>query len=391
MITKKTIAILITFLYMIMITPLTILASYSDSITRENHIQTGDIHIDLKEYQIDSTGKESKYQFDNPVLPGDTISKIPRITNLAEPCYIRVHLTFPKDETNPISSLTAENLNGISKKWIKIQDYYYYSDILNTKESIDFFHSVHIPENWGNEHSSQELEIAIQVDAIQAHNFSPDFSSESPWGNQEIEICAHNQYEPSIKHPYQSMYVEFEGNSHKLITVSEDFFANLRQLMPGDLLSDEITLRNTTNTDAEFFFRTEIPSSITPDALELLEQISLEIILNEQVLYCGNLKSSSLETPISLGTYKKGETGTFTFSLFLPETAKNAYALRETSVKWIFSVKNEELKISTPASVKTSDSLLFEGYLLLLFFSMFLFGSFIIYKNKRRRTLYVDS
>lgn len=381
--TKKNIFLLMILMGLFWVTPLHVSASYSDSLTVENHIQTGDINIQLEEYQVDSEGNESIYDFNGSVLPGDIISKIPRITNLAEPCYIRVHLTFPKPETQTLSGLSAQNLQGISEKWIPIQDYYYYPDILNTGEVLDFFQSIQIPSDWKNEYANQTLEISIQVDAIQAKNFSPDFSSDAPWGDQIVEICAHNQSEPVIKHPYESMYIEFEGNSHKLLTVSEDFFSNLGQLMPGDILSDKLTLKNTTSSNAEFFFRTALPDALPEKALDLLEQISLEITLDEELLYRGNLKSTSLEEAVSLGIYESGETGCFQFTLSIPKSLNNAYALRETSVKWIFSVENEELEITTPPPVKTGDSQDISQYLILLLLSAFLFGSFTLYRRRK--------
>ena len=181
----KNFFLFISFFCLLLVTPHSVSASYSDSLSVENHIQTGDIHIQLEEYQTDASGRESRYDFDGLVLPGDTISKIPRITNLAEPCYIRIYMTFPDTQTD-ISGLSAENLDGISEKWIQIQDYYYYPEVLNTNESLDFFQAIHIPANWENEHTGQTLEISLQVDAIQAQNFSPDFTSDTPWGDQII-------------------------------------------------------------------------------------------------------------------------------------------------------------------------------------------------------------
>lgn len=378
----KNFFLFISFFCLLLVTPHSVSASYSDSLSVENHIQTGDIHIQLEEYQTDASGRESRYDFDGLVLPGDTISKIPRITNLAEPCYIRIYMTFPDTQTD-ISGLSAENLDGISEKWIQIQDYYYYPEVLNTNESLDFFQAIHIPANWENEHTGQTLEISLQVDAIQAQNFSPDFTSDTPWGDQIIEICAHNQSEPSLKNPYESMYVEFEGNSHKLITVSKDFFSNLGKMMPGDILTDEIILRNTTNSNAEFFFQTAVPESTSSEALDLLELISLEITLDQEPIYTGNLRAASLEDPISLGTYGKGESRIFQFTLSLPKTATNIYALRKTSVKWIFSVKNEELTISTPSPVKTGDTMTPFHYLILLLSSLFLAGCFAVYQKRK--------
>lgn len=375
--------LLLTLMGLTLTTPLHVSAAQSDSLTVENHIRTGDINIELKEYQIDENGKEQLYTFDDYVLPGDCISKIPRITNLAEPCYIRVLLTFPEPESSQIQGLSVEQLQGISDRWIYKGGYYYYPDILNTGDSIDFFKSVSIPSSYKNEYAKKELSLSIQVDAIQSQNFTPDFSSDTPWGTQMIEICAHNQANPKIQNPYQSLYVEYEGNSHKLITASDDFFSNLSTLMPGDTLSDELLLKNTTNSEAEFFFHTQVPDTLSDEALQLLDQLTLEIFLDGELLYRGSLKSTVLEDRISLGIYKSGDTKRFRFAISMPETLTNTYALRETSIKWIFSVENEELIISTPPPVKTGDSLDAKRYFVLMILSTFMFGTYAIYQKRK--------
>lgn len=372
-----------TLLFLTLATPLTIPAAQSDSLTVENHIQTGDINIKLEEYQVNANGKEEKYSHEGYVLPGDNISKIPRITNLAEPCYIRILLTFSSPKNSSLPGLSINNLHGFSDTWIAAGDYYYYPNILDTDDTLDIFQSVQIPSDYANEYAEQELGISIQVDAIQSQNFTPDFTSQTPWGDQIIEICAHNQTEAFIKNPYVSHYVEYEGNSHKLVTASKDFFSNLGHIMPGDTLSDELVLKNTTNSDAELFFRTELPANLSEAALQLLEKIRLEIYLESELLYCGNLKAQVLDKNHSLGIYKSGESQILTFKLHMPESLTNTYALREASVKWIFSVKNEELTISTPPPVKTGDTSAIAPYVTLLILSAFLLVTFSILKRKK--------
>ena len=159
--------LLFTCISLALTTPLHVFAAQSDTLTVENHIQTGDINIELKEYQIDANGNESIYDFDDYVLPGDSISKIPRITNLAEPCYIRVLLTFPSPQNSELPGLSIEQIQGLSEKWIYKHGYYYYPDILQTGDSIDFFQSVHIPSDFKNEYAQKELSLSIQVDAVQ--------------------------------------------------------------------------------------------------------------------------------------------------------------------------------------------------------------------------------
>ena len=64
-------------------------AYYQDSVSVQNHISTGDINIGIQEYQ-EINGKETEYDLaeNRIVLPSEVVSKIPRITNYAETCYV---------------------------------------------------------------------------------------------------------------------------------------------------------------------------------------------------------------------------------------------------------------------------------------------------------------
>lgn len=400
-------------------------AYYSDSITVENRIQLGDIDISLEEYCLDENQKEQVYDQNIQVLPGDTVSKIPRITCLTEPCYIRALITHSspvinntvtddiitedtttegtttRDTTTEDTTtedtiscdsfqiqadeypdiLTDENIFGLSESWIKIGDYYYYKNILNPKESADLFQGVFIPYEWDNEHAEQKLNLNIQIDAVQAEHFTPDFSSDQPWGNEEIEVCAHSGDRSALVNPYTTMYVEFEGNSHKLVAVPKDFFSNLGQAMPGDLLNDTVTLKNTTEDEVELLFHTALPETLTEDQKSLLTKIELAIFLDGDKLYEGNLEAASLSSDISLGKYQSQENKEFTFSLTVPAELKNQYALADTVVRWVFSVQQDGK--ATP--VGTGDTMMFLPFLFLGGGGLLLLGIYFILIIRQKR------
>ena len=390
-------------------------AYYSDSITVENRIQLGDIDISLEEYCLDENQKEQVYDQNIQVLPGDTVSKIPRITCLTEPCYIRALIThsspvidntvtddiITEDTTTEDTTtedtiscdsiqiqadeypdiLTDENIFGLSESWIKIGDYYYYKNILNPKESADLFQGVFIPYEWDNEHAEQKLNLNIQIDAVQAEHFTPDFSSDQPWGNEEIEVCAHSGDRSALVNPYTTMYVEFEGNSHKLVAVPKDFFSNLGQAMPGDLLNDTVTLKNTTEDEVELLFHTALPETLTEEQKSLLTKIELAIFLDGDKLYEGNLEAASLSSDISLGKYQSQENKEFTFSLTVPAELKNQYALADTVVRWVFSVQQDGK--ATP--VGTGDTMMFLPFLFLGGGGLLLLGIYFILIIRQKR------
>lgn len=343
-------------------------AYYQDSVTVSNHISTGDVNIGIQEYEKDGDSEKS-YQgpADGIVLPSQTVSKIPRITNYAETCYIRVKTTYTSEAPEPTATvegdaevpdvdhdseaepeteyiLSDEELAGISDAWVQHGEYYYYTQPLKNGESADFFQSVTIPSVWSSKASDRELGLTVTAEAVQAANFTPNFDSESPWGDTEIEQCVHetDNSVTEVTQKYTAMSVTYEGAARNLVAAPEDFFQNLQTAMPGDTISDSFQLSNTTATDAEFFFRTETPSNLTEDELDLLKQFKLTITQNGKTLYQGDLEAVSLNQEISLGTLKTGGNSRVQFTLQLPAELKNAYAKRESMINWIFRVQGAE-------------------------------------------------
>lgn len=339
-------------------------ATFSDSVTVKNHIATGDINISLKEYQK-KNGKETSYKNPVEILPGDFISKIPRITNLGMPCWIRAKISF-QNKMEAEEGFEEKHIKGISQDWKKRGEYYYYTKTLNTGESADFFTGVSVPSFWTEEHSGQKLQIGIQADAIQAANFHPDFQEMSPWGNQTVEKCIHETNgKTDCKLENVKLSVKFHGDAQKLLAVPDDFFRNFGDILPGDTKKDDVSISNTDKETVEIFFRTELKNQ-TKEQKDLLEKLILTISMNGKDFYTGSLKSSSLEQPVSLGKFKPQTEGKLTFSITAPQNLKNAYALRDASVNWIFTVNKKESSLteqpSSPdapessAPVKTGDS-----------------------------------
>lgn len=314
---------------------------FSDSVTVTNHISTGDINITLKELEK-KNGREVAYQDHKTILPGDKISKIPRITNQSEPCWVRVKITYTDNLTDNRKGLSDANLTGMSKYWVRKGEYFYYTKKLAQGDSIDIFTGISVPEEWEEPYQEKKLGLNIVADAVQAANFSPDFNAMTPWGNQKILRCIHDTSGRIVhkKNPVK-LNVEFEGNAHKLIAAPEDFFAGFSAAMPGDVFQDSVKIQNTTDSTAEIFFRTSPECKSIKDQ-EFLKKLKLEISMGDKKLYLGDLLATSLNKPVSLGKIESGKGENMKFRVTVPKELDNTYALRNGDVKWIFSVSEEE-------------------------------------------------
>lgn len=313
---------------------------FSDTMKVTNVISLGDVNIGLKEYEKKGTVR-TVYKGARRVLPGETVSKIPEITNYAKPCWVRARIFYQNDRKDT-EGFGDGMLLGIPENWIRRGEYYYYTKVLKRNEKIHLFENLRIPETWTEEHQGQKLEVMVQAEAIQADNFLPDFSGMSPWGNQKIQVCVHKKEgAPSCQREKTRLTVEFNGKAHKLMAVPGDFFSNFGRAMPGDALQDTIQISNTTDQKAEILFRTQVEKKDS-EGLELLQGIGLCISMEGKVLYQGTLDSPELQKLHSLGNYEPGSSGKMEFTLSIPEKWDNAYALREAEVQWIFEVKEEE-------------------------------------------------
>ena len=313
---------------------------FSDTLKVTNHLAVGDVNIGLAEYEKKGS-TEVDYRNPKALLPGEVFSKIPRITNYAMPCWVRARITFDNGGSE-LEGLDESMLSGFSEEWVKRGEYYYCTEILKRKESVDLFQSVSVPAHWTELHEDQELGITIQAEAIQAANFTPDFTAMSPWGNQEIQQCIHEQNgTPICPAEAAELSVEFNGKAHKLMAVPGDFFSNMGTAMPGDVFEDTIEVSNTTDQEAEIFFRTAVEGQ-EEEQIQMLNETGLVIYLNGQRVYQGNLASPELEEDHSLGIYPAGQEGEMKFVLEIPDKWDNTYALRDAEVQWIFTVNEQE-------------------------------------------------
>lgn len=324
------------------------LAKTSVSVT--NPFQTGIVDIHISEYQTDGI-TETLWE-DNPtILPGDTISKIPRIYNDGNDAWIRAKVTF-----RDIEEIGENNLGGISDDWIRAADgYYYYTKIVKSGESVDLFKTVNIPSDFSQDYELSKFYIDINADSVQSKNFKPAFDSSSPWGNLSIQLNKKNNYDLSEldQGNNKNLEISYQGKSKKLFKNEDDFFTNFTYFMPGDEYSDVAELVNNSNTDIDLYFRNEIvDDSPLLDKIQL--QITKEINHEQVVIYQGNLKAETICDDDLLGTIKANSSGKFRFKIFVPPELDNDYTWLKSKVKWIFST--EPIKSSKVAGrVQTGD------------------------------------
>lgn len=195
------------------------LAYFTDNATTENVVTMGHVDIDLYETDLEnSTAEEVAITHDGltfkNVTPGQELAKDPtiEIQSGSSDAYVRATVNVVVDEkTDAYTNLDEDQKTALTADmaqlqdelttamaangWIKSGDYYYSSTIFSTSGatgtiSVDsLFTTVTIPTSWGNETADQTFYIQIGAEAIQADNFTPEYTGTAitGWGGVTAE------------------------------------------------------------------------------------------------------------------------------------------------------------------------------------------------------------
>lgn len=317
----------------------------------KNEIYTGAVKIGIEEYTI-SDGKEILYKEENApeVLPGQEISLIPRISNVGDSCYIRAKVSYSQEDNN--NSTNFKKIGEISDEWVIKDNYFYYKPIVKTGEKVDFFKSLIIPEDIPNDYQGKAIFFNISVEAIQADNFKPNFESDKPWDGAVVKKASDEVYKIDKVQVSSNAKVEYENGAQKYINVPDNFFGKLGHLVPGDVISHEVKINNTTSDEVECFVSLKKESEISEKVADLLKQLELKVTVDGKVVYEGSIYNAE---KTSLGKYSSKKSATAVFTVKVPEELGNEYSILNTSINWIFSIDGKDVAKEEVPSPQTGD------------------------------------
>ena len=340
------------------------------SLVFTNHFETGHVDIQVDGYQR-KEDREIPWRSDGIVLPGDQISCIPRITNEGAECYVRAKVSLVSEEGREMGGQDGIRLTGMEEQWIKAEDgYYYHQDPLLEGQSVDIFQGIRFPSDLSQEElENTQLELTVQVDAIQGANMTQDLSAPEPWGTVEIlnyekkDIFEISQVTSVSTSAFRMIYV---GNTGQWITNSQDLFAHVDKFMPGDVYRDSITVDNDRSAALRLYWRGE-----SREELPWLEQIALKIGVEtkgeKKLVYEGSLTGAEITEDLLLCTVPGHETTEIWYEIQVPVTLDNSVASEDMEICWTFS--SEQVtehgttagETSSPATGDPSRILLYVG------------------------------
>lgn len=165
----------------------------------------------------------------------------------------------------------------------------------------------------------------------------------------------------SLSVPAFASSVTFEGKSqgfaldgHNQLTAT-DLFGNFKNLMPGDSVSETITIQNVAR-DCDYIklYIRAVPhgsgNGLSGEVAEIedsvasmqnfLSQLYMEVYQGSSRIYSGSPDElDGFRDNVYLGQYKKNQGTTLTVTLNVPADLDNEYAFRAGEVDWVFTVE----------------------------------------------------
>ncbi len=330
-------------------------AGSGNSITMQNKISTGVVNISLEEYQA-VDGREESYQNNQVIVPGQTVSKIPEVKCLAEPCYVRCSVKWDlpgRDKVSETFPVTDGCIRGIGEGWVKAGDYWYYTKALGNSEGVRLFEGIRFPEFSAGEMCGQEIDVIICADAIQAANFTPDFKSADPWdGSGKIleSWKTRNGSKDEVSQESPNVRIFFEGDAEEMVTDADSLFHVFGEFMPGDVKEGKLLIQNTTDRQQRVYLAMGRPAQ-DENSLELLEKVNITVTNGGDTIYDGPASGLAGQDERLLGLYEAGGGSTLAFKLEVPGDVDNSLALTAAKTDWTLRAEAEG-GIEDPAESK---------------------------------------
>ena len=180
--------------------------------------------------------------------------------------------------------------------------------------------------------------------------------------------------------------VRYEGGAEQFVFLpgtaysENDLFDNYKMVMPGDILTQRITIRNTSGKPVRIYLRAE---KVDAQYEEFLSRINLQVSAKDgQIFDAAVSETGQLTENTLLGTFRKGGVTDLVLTLTVPYDLGNEFMCTMGVVPWTFLVEEVPEDPYTPQTGDTFDLatwLLAAGMILAAI-------AWVLIKMKRQRT-----
>lgn len=153
----------------------------------------------------------------------------------------------------------------------------------------------------------------------------------------------------------QTPTVRYDGRDHTLTllnTQGTDLLSNMKDLMPGDVCTQQITLQaRELDGTATIWLRADCDDA----TLQALSQVTLSIYSQDRLVATGPAAGGyALENGVELGQFSRSSTIPLRIELTVSAQAGNEVAGLQEHLRWIFTV--QDASGSHPVVPQTGDS-----------------------------------
>lgn len=178
--------------------------------------------------------------------------------------------------------------------------------------------------------------------------------------------------------------VSFVGGAEKFVFLpgseesDSDLFENFKGVVPGDVITQTITVKNNSTKKVRIYLKAEPVSDIHRD---FLSQLSMTVdCKNKEIFDAAASETAQLTNKTLLGTFKKNGSTELTVTLTVPETLGNEYMGEIGIVPWTFMVE----EIPEDDTPHTGDW--FQSEVWLAIICMLIVAATALYVMKRRES-----
>ena len=137
--------------------------------------------------------------------------------------------------------------------------------------------------------------------------------------------------------------VTYEGGAEKFVFLpgssysDTDLFENFKGVLPGDVLTQTITVQNDTDAQVRIYMRAE---PVKQEDVDFLNQMHMTVTSGSKEIFDAQAdQQDGLAKNTLLGTFKKSGSTTLTVTLEVPIEMGNEYMGRIGTVPWTFLVE----------------------------------------------------
>lgn len=330
-----------------------------------------------------------QYQGGQGIYPGETVEKVVNVQNTGTvDSVVRVKVEkawgAKRDDNGNLQVDETISTDNIvipynTKYWTYCEEdgYFYYTGVLKPGEMTlePLFEEFTIDQiATGPEYAGLTADIWVKMECVQA-----GFGGSSIW-NKSLEDLGISYTEPAKEQMVTK--VEFQGyekgfsfvptDEDSYIVSVQDLFYNFKDLLPGETVSQTITITNSHNQETEIFLRAEdIEQSLSPEQVELVHRLLREhatiVVVDDtgRVIYdgpiWGNLDGDgsnphTMKNDISLGKFLPGQMKNLTVQLQLPPELGNEYQGLLGLVRWVWSAQGEDTTETPVLPPQTGDN-----------------------------------